>query len=217
MPQAEKRITSGIGAQGVVHIYEKQSWPAYFRYWLSGPDAGLFSTQIDDDDDDPANGFAFSIRTTRPLPSGTYRVVHHGQPYWYEPCGFTTQFNLLEWVVTVTAPTDTVHEALFDPADLFPGIGFSSTAGTLDPAGFTFGGTATTVTGLKWEAGSVVLALSPYVSLAGQAVDFIGLDGTVSLSLGAAAATADSTAGTLTWPVASQPWKAGDKLMVRVR
>ena len=63
----------------------------------------------------------------------------------------------------------------------------------------------------------MVLTLSPYVSLARRAVDFISMDGSLSLSLGVAAATADSAAGTLSWPVALRPWKAGDKLMLRVR
>ena len=41
------------------------------------------------------------------------------------------------------------------------------------------------------------------------------MGGTTTLSLSAAAAT--STSGTLTWAVPKQPWKAGDKLMLRIR
>ncbi len=217
--QTEAQIVSGAGRGTEVGAgtYGTYRWPAHSKVWLTGGDAALFSAQIFDGDGDPATGFRTIFTTARPLPAGTYRTIYRRQHHQYQPCDYMTPYSRLEWVVTVTAPNGTVHEALFDPADLSPGTGFSSSAGTLDPAGFSFGATSTTVTGLKWAAGSVVLTLSPHVSLAGQAVDFIGLDGTVSLSLGVAAATVDSAAGTLTWPVAAQPWKAGDKLMVRVR
>ena len=48
-------------------------------------------------------------------------------------------------------------------------------------------------------------------------MDFIALDGSVSLSLSVADATMDAANDTLSWPVASQPWRSGDKLMVRIR
>ena len=215
--QAEIQIASGRGAGEEIDNYGRQAWPRYTKVWLTGTDAGLFGAQVVDDDKDPTNGFMTNLTTVRPLPAGTYRTIYRNQHSEFQPCEFIPTYSRLEWVVTVTAPTGTVHEVLFDPADLSPGTGFSSSAGVFDPAGFTFGGTATTVTGLKWEGGSVVLTLSPYVSLSGQLVDFIALDGTVSLTLNAGAATADAAAGTLIWPVASPPWKAGDKLMVRVR
>ena len=55
------------------------------------------------------------------------------------------------------------------------------------------------------------------MSLSGQVLDFIGLDGNVILSLFADDATANSTAGTYTWTMSSQPWADGDKLMLRIR
>ena len=60
------------------------------------------------------------------------------------------------------------------------------------------------------------LELSPHSTLAGHTLDFIALDGSVQLSLKVAEAEADETTGTLTWKVESQPWKAGDKLMLRI-
>ena len=77
-------------------------------------------------------------------------------------------------------------------------------------------GTSTSITGLKWENGSVVLTLSPYVSLTGHKVEFIELDGLVGLSLDVDDAAVDSGAGTLTWGVSGQPWEAGDLLMLRI-
>ena len=115
------------------------------------------------------------------------------------------------------APAGAVHEAFFDPADLTPGAGFSASSGVLKPAGFSIGGTAASITGLKWQNGSVVLTLAPYASLSGHTLDFIALDGSVDPSLPVSSATADSAAGTLTWAVPVQPWRDGDQLMLRIR
>ena len=47
-------------------------------------------------------------------------------------------------------------------------------------------------------------------------MDFIELDGSVSLSLAVADATVDAANDTLIWSVPSPPWHDGDKLMVRI-
>ena len=47
-------------------------------------------------------------------------------------------------------------------------------------------------------------------------MDFIALDGSVSLSLAVADAQVDTATGTLTLKVESQPWKPGDQLMLRI-
>ena len=70
---------------------------------------------------------------------------------------------------------------------------------------------------LIWRSNSVVLMLDDYVSLSGQALDFIELDGSIDTSLDIADATVNQTAATWTWSVASQPWDDGDLLMLRVR
>ena len=77
-------------------------------------------------------------------------------------------------------------------------------------------GTSTSITGLKYDDSNVVLTLSPHVSLSGQKVEFIELDGSVGLSLEVSVATEDSSAGTLTWSVSDQPWGDGDELMLRI-
>ena len=56
-----------------------------------------------------------------------------------------------------------------------------------------------------------------HVSLSGYVLDFIELDGSVSLSLSAADPTVDSTEGTYSWPMTSQPWENGDQQMLRIR
>ena len=158
-------------------------------------------------------------KTARPLPAGEYKFYFATRGPGHVPCDALPEDELKrhEVFVTVTAPAGTVHEAFFDPADLTPGAGFSASSGVLEPAGFFIGGTAASITGLKWQSGSVVLTLAPYASLGGHTLDFIALDGSVDPSLPVSSATADSTAGTLTWAVPVQPWQDGDQLMLRIR
>ena len=123
-----------------------------------------------------------------------------------------------EIVVTVTPPAGTLHEAFFDPVTMGVGVGVGvdGSNGVIKPDSFTVGRTATSITELKWEAGSVVLALSPHASLLGQEVEFIELDGTVGLSLEGSNAVEDPATGTHTRNVVSQPWDDGDLLMLRI-
>ena len=140
------------------------------------------------------------------------------QPHRYLVCNFNpTDTNYSTSNVTVTAPAGTLHEAFFDPAAIGAAVGADATNGVLKPTAFTVGETATQITGLKWENNQAVLTLSPHASLAHHALDFIELDGSVSLTLKADDATVDATAGTHTWSVADQPWHEGDLLVLRIR
>ena len=89
--------------------------------------------------------------------------------------------------------------------------------GVLEPASFIDAGATTTIERIEWEAGTAQMKLTPHTALAGRVVDFIELDGTVSLSLVVDEATVDAANNTLSWPVSPQPWDDGDKLMVRMR
>ena len=174
---------------------------------LSGPDAELFE-----------KGWPLTVLTAQPLPTGEYVFYHAERGRRQMPCDAMPELHRTRYkvVVTVTPPPNTLHEAFFDPVTIGTAIGADSSNGVIKPAGFTVDGTSTSITGLKWENGSVVLSLSPYSSLSGHKLDFIELDGSVSLSLPASSATADSTAGTLTWSVSDQPWHDGDLLMLRI-
>ena len=211
------KTMSGQGAGAVLRRWTS-GWPAhptYSRLWLSGPDADLFAASILDDDSVPGNGHDWGIVTARPLPSGTYRVFFHEQQYRFFPCNYIPP-RKVPYDLTVTS-SGAVHEAFFDPVAIGTGFGADGTNGALKPTAFTVGGSSTALSSLKWQGGSVVLKLSPYAALTGQTLDVIAIDGALALSLAASAATVDSTAGTLTWSVASQPWRAGDKLMLRLR
>ncbi len=111
--------------------------------------------------------------------------------------------------VIVAPVTGTLHEAFLEMAA-------DGGADSLEPAGFAVEGAgATEITELKWQDGSVSLTLSPSNSLTGYVLDFFTVDGTVSLSLDAASATA--AGGKLSWAVAEAPWQDGDHLMLRIR
>ena len=211
IPAAEHQVASGLPAGAEFRNLDFGRY-GYPRVWLSGADADRFQVVAPGGPDSSV----LSYRTGRPLPGGVYRFVDSWQHRDWVLCNFAPNPEQ-EWTVTVTAPAGAVHEAFFDPADLTPGAGFSASSGVLKPAGFSIGGTAASITGLKWQNGSVVLTLAPHASLSGHTLDFIALDGSVAPSLPVSSATADSTAGTLTWAVPVQPWQDGDQLMLRIR
>ena len=163
------------------------------------------------------------METLRPLPSGFYSFTWKYHRAEYVLCAPDVFYNHTV-NVTVTAPIGTVHEALFDPVTLrqaqgrLPDVGADSSNGKLEPAAFTdANGGSATIEGISYEAGAVKLEVTPNGALADHMLDFIELDGTVSLSLDVVDATVDSANDTLSWSVASQPWEDGDKLMVRIR
>ncbi len=214
----QKTIASGLEAGTNVFKYDEPfntQDPEYSRGWLKGSDSGRFEAVTIDGDENPSNGYNLGFATERPLPAGEYSVHYLLQHYSDMPCNFKPDNRYSDWTVTVTAPTDTAHEAFFDPVAIGTGVGADASNGVLEPKTFKVGQVSTSLRSLKWEGGSTTLSLSAAVSLSGHALDFIALDGTVAHSLdGGAAAVSGST---LTWSVASQPWKAGDKLMLRIR
>ena len=173
----------------------------------TGQDADLFDKVW------PANAV-----TARPLPQGTYRFYWADQPKNYALCDAISEIRKKrnEVIVTVAPPSGTLHEAFFDPVTIGTGVGADSSNGVIKPAGFTVDGTSTSITGLKYDDSNVVLSLSPHVSLSGQRVEFIELDGSVGLSLDMSTATEVSSAGTFTWTVSEGPWGDGDELMLRI-
>ena len=214
--QTDVALVSGSASGD--HIYwgptagiwvDKFGWEEPSEYngedWIGGVDGWLFTA-----------GYPVHVTTARPLPRGEYRFYYDGIPNRFSICDGMPELEKKrhELFVTVTSPTGTAHEALFDPVAIGAAVGADSANGTLTPTAFAVGGAG--LQSLKWEGGSAILTLSPYASLAGHTLDFIALDGTVSLSLSADSATLDSAAGTLTWTAATQPWSAGDQLMLRI-
>ena len=185
---------SGVAAGETLHEWHMavffstpdSGW-AYGREWLEGRDAHLLSIRH------PGHIYA-----ERPLPAGEYEVFYNRQAGEYMLCNYYPEEEHNSEVVAarITAPAGTLAESFFDPyAD-----------------GSTVTGT-TTVGTISWQAGRVTADLT--IDVTGQALDFIGLDGTTTLSLVVADAT--ESGGVLSWTAPTQPWSAGDKLMLRVR
>ncbi len=218
-------LDSGLAASTVVHeLLALGALPdRRDEVWLDGGDADLFRVELSEGvpHDYSGDGTNDSIQYTqrvvsaRPLLAGVYRTNYNNRHVDFVLCdGYAPRY---EWTVTVTAPEGTLHEAFFDPVTISAAVGADATNGVLEPASFTVGETATRITGLKWQNNQAVLTLSPHVSLADHALDFIELGGSVSLTLETKDATVDATAGTHTWSVETQPWENGDLLMLRIR
>ena len=204
---AETLAHTSVHAGRALHLYgptpPDTNWG---EYRLVGRDESLFHPQWP--------GVAV---TERPLPAGVYKFYYDFLPPGYVICDAMPEDELkrLEVFVTVTTPAGTVHEAFFDPVAIGSGVGADASDGVLEPKAFTVGQVSTALQSLKWQDGSATLTLSAPASLSGHVLDFIARDGTVALSLDGGAAAVSG--GALTWSVASQPWQADDKLMLRIR
>ena len=215
-------IGSGLPAGTLVRDIGDESAPSESEVglsWFKGPDKDLVTDM--NVDFTPYDGGTVRYRrrvvTTRPLPAGEYAPNPGGTWHGGVVCARYPAIADNYWVIeiTVTAPAGTLHEAFFDPVAIGAAVGADGANGVLKPAAFTVGGASATITSLEWESGGVTMELDPSASLAGHAVDFIALDGSVSLTLSFDDAT--QSGGALTWSVAAQPWNAGDLLMLRIR
>ena len=195
--------------------------------WLEGGDSALFevvygpnrSYDLDNDGQILAgeDGIEYlqTLQTVRPLPAGEYTFDLKDLSYVVAECNHVITTPV---TVTVTEVPDAVHEALFDPVTDGTAVAADSSNGQLEPATFTdANGASATIQRVEWASDTVKVKVSPHTGLAGQVMDFIELDGSVSLSLNVDDATVDDANNTLSWSVAEQPWHDGDKLMVRIR
>ena len=162
--------------------------------WFEGPDADLIRME------EPGH-----VVATRPLPAGGYRVFYLARSTAMAICDvYPGSRHDEEYVFTATAPPGTLAESFFDPYAAAGAVTGTTTVGTISWQPPSAG---------SGQAGRVTADLT--VDVTGHALDFIGLDGTTTVSLIVADAT--ESGGTLTWTVPTQPWSAGDKLMLRVR
>ena len=211
----------------------RNAYPDPAPTWLEGTDSAAFSVWTGTS---TTAGFeqAEITSTARPLPGGEYSFDI--KESWPEdrPCNYVVSNEV---TVTVTAG-GALHEFFFDPVTVGRTIGADSTNSVLNPASFTGAdGTTSTISSMAWEpsttrsgptSGSVkvdVAATDLDEALSDHVLDFIELDGTVSLSLDVFDATVETRPAsgsgiqthTLSWTVSSQPWESGDELMVRIR
>ena len=226
-PPPDHEFSSGLAAGEPLYEDDLGFGPTADKrttFWLNGGESNLFTVVYGasvpyDSTGDGVNdivNFSRQVVSARPIPKGVYRFDFNIRSHFFGLCdGYTTRY---EWTVAVNAPDGVLHEAFFDPVTVGNAVAADSENGTLKPALFTgTNGATTTIERISWEASTVSIELSPHTGVASHAVDFIALDGSVSLSLNVADATVDAASDTLSWPVASQPWRSRDKLMLRIR
>ena len=213
----ETYLASGLPAGSIAE--EAIGAPVGSGHWFGGRDKDLFtvaSTTVAG----RLEPVQYRVLTARPLPAGEYRMNLHVLPPEDLICGGFSEFvkNTGGYFVHVTAPAGVLHEAFFDPVAIGSAVGADTSNGVLKPPAFSMEGAGTTtISRIDWNAQQVRMTLSPSVLPSGYHIDFVALDGSVTSTLVVSAAAVDSTAGTLTWSAASQPWRAGDKLMLRIR
>ena len=190
------------------------------RHWFSGSDPDIVKFKAVDFRPDPDNPETYvytkQVVTARPLPGGSYQFFPNQYVPFQLVCNKFTplELNRHDARLTVTAHPRAIHEAFFDPVDIGSAVGADSANGVIKPNAFMLNGTNTTISSLEWESGTATMVLSPSASLAGYAVDFIALDGSVTTTL--AFDDAAQSGGTLTWSVPDKPWSDGDLLMLRI-
>ena len=192
-------------------LVDIQVAPTTYESWLEGSDAGLFHL-----------GNLPIIYNARPLPQVGYTYYYNERDFKYIPCDAYPEarrtWNLQ--TVEVSAPQGTLHESFFDLVDTGDGaVGAGNNNGVLKPDTFdTEGAANTTIERIEWASGSVRIELDPFTTLVGHRIDFIALDGTVSLRLDFdhASEIGEGTSRALSWNVCEQPWSEGDLLMLRI-
>ena len=188
------------------------------RHWFEGDDPHIVTTTVSNIRTEPPLNtrnyvelilkYTTHLRTTRPLPAGSYQFFHNHQHPFNAVCDGYNDRNYYSYELTVTPPPRVLLEAFFDPVAIGSAVGADGSNGVLEPAAFG----DVTISSLKWESGAVSMTLNPTASLADYAVDFIDVTGTTTLSL-----TSDNASTTaLAWTVPDKPWSDGDLLMLRI-
>ena len=236
-PQDDPTVAPGApaGTEIAHRPFRYGNYPDPAPSWMQeGASADLFSiTSMASTD--PRVDSTENLVTARPLVPGEYTFVIEDD--WNETrqlCGHTATTN---FTVTVE-PEGSVHSFFFDPVTVGGAVAADASNGVLKPASFTGAdGSTTTISRMAWEPSATSTGSAPgsveveIVStdldeaLGDHVLDFIELDGSVSLSLDVFDATVESqpASGTgtrthnLTWALSSQPWESGDQLMVRIR
>ena len=193
----DQELDSGLTASNIV--YEAIAYGGLLNeraeVWLDGGDVDLFRVEFSEgvpydfsgDGTNDSIQYAQRVVSARPLPVGVYRTHYNNRDAHYVPCdGYSSRY---EWTITVNAPAGTLHEAFFDPVTDGTAVAADDSNGVLKPAAFTdANGASATLERVAWEpevgeSGTVKLQVNPPTGLTDQEVNFIALDGSVSLSL----------------------------------
>ena len=188
MPSGQPAGTWAFETPTVFYIQRDELTPVPGdRIWTEGPGSEVL-----------LGAWPGVIKLARPLPAGHYLVWFNWLAADHAVCDAIPEARKrrLGYQLNVVASPTTSHESFFDPYADGAAVTGTTTVGTI-----------------SWQSGEVTADLT--IDVTGHALDFIGLDGTTTLSLIVADAT--ESGGTLSWTVPTQPWSAGDKLMLRIR
>ena len=188
---------SGLPAGSIVDVFNTM-------YWFTGDNAPLFHYGANE------------ITTARPIPVGVYEVHAQYQKSEWIPCDYVAPPVI--WRYTFESAEGVLHEAFFDPVHIDEGVGASNEDGVLRPESFESDDGEIVVEGIKWRDEQLEMELSAATDLADHRMDFIALDGSVSLRLDFdnAIDSEEGSAAKLSWGVCEQPWEDGDMLMIRI-
>ena len=194
-------VPSGLPAEYLVEKFNT----TYAGRWFTGDNAHLFHYGDN------------QLRTTRPVAAGSYQIYAQYQKLEWVPCDYVSPAVI--WRYNFEPSDGVLHEAFFDPVALGDAVGADGASGVLKPASFAFDGSDAAIRRIDWLDGQVRMSFSPRIALPDHHIDFIALDGSVSLRLDfddAVEVTDDDGRQSLVWGVCSQPWQAGDLLMLRI-
>ncbi len=213
-------MASGSPATELYTFEEMGIYPdTHGRFWFEGTDSDYFMHSFgpkratSTSADRPHFWFELKTETARPLPAGDYTVRPRKVDAFMAHC--TSTLPVLGDVtteLTVTAPTGTVYEAMFDTAT----VGNAVQASIMLKPYTAAGADTSTITSVSWRSGTLKIEMDPVTAHVGKYIDFIDVDGELALPLKLVDATVDATAKTLSWSVADAPWEAGDKMMLRI-
>ena len=216
-PQDAHLVASGApaGTEIARRTFSWGDYPDPAPTWMrSGADADLFSVGVATSSA-PDIAFLERVATARPLIPGEYTFVVEDNWQALQQCGYVAH---TDFTVEATAQEGATHEFFFDPVTVGSAVAADVSNGVLKPTSFTVtNGTPATIESISYESGKVRVKVVPWDVMSGHVLDFIELDGTVSLSLNVTNSAVEDSTDTLTWSVSSQPWEDGDRLMVRIR
>ena len=174
-------LPAGTGIISIDSFEVNENWKS--RSWFEGDDADRFSigdvvrswesVSYDYPNTFDTIGGKFlvtgtlnrhNIETTRPMPKGEYVFVVNTYKIFSAPCEHYKE--VVNWIVTVTAPAGVLHEAFFDPVTDGSAVAADSTNGILKPVSFTDANSASaSLQRIEWASDTVKVKVSPHTGL----------------------------------------------------
>ena len=222
LPQYSVLANSGSTVTAFSLVRPPIEKPRFSDYWLEGKDKDHFEFRVRSD----SEIYYEIVDSARWLPEGKYSVIF-GQHHQSLPCAapdierpWYDVTDAVESLVTVTGPSNALHEAMFDPVTMASGVGADASRGRLAPATFSLDdSTRATITGLWWDSGVVTMRLR--LVGRGRPEGSIAITGPGSpltvLNFPLVMRAGQDGQFILQWGFCDPPWKAGELLLLTVK